>query len=245
MSMAMGATGLRRLLDVVLPEQQLGAEDHVDSWNALTGTFDPGFPAQMNDLQFFNTPAIADINGDGKAEVLQSSAMYDMRAYGLGGVAPPGWPKFTGGWSVQTPAVGDFDGDGKVDVALATREGNVFVWHAAGDACQTAQWPKYQHDLHNSGDASTDATPPGVLKDVRLEESTLSFETSGGDGPCGQAASFRVVVDGHQVAVDDVPAPPYTQQSIELDNLGPGRHTVTVQSMDDAGNASIPVTVRS
>ncbi|HEV3354165.1 MAG TPA: FG-GAP-like repeat-containing protein, partial [Acidimicrobiales bacterium] len=128
MSMAMGATGLRRLLDVVLPEQQLGAEDHVDAWNALTGTFDPGFPAQMNDLQFFNTPAIADINGDGKAEVLQSSAMYDMRAYGLGGVAPPGWPKFTGGWSVETPAVGDFEGNGKVDVALATREGNLFVW---------------------------------------------------------------------------------------------------------------------
>src|SRR5439155_13664085 len=29
---AMGATGLRRLLDVVLPEQQLGAEDHVGAW---------------------------------------------------------------------------------------------------------------------------------------------------------------------------------------------------------------------
>jgi hypothetical protein len=243
--MAMGATGLKRLLDVVLPEQQLGAEDHVDAWNALTGTFDPGFPAQMNDLQFFNTPAIADINGDGKAEVLQSSAMYDLRAYGLGGVAPLGWPKFTGGWSVQTPAVGDFDGDGKVDVALATREGNVFVWRAKGDACQTQEWPKYQHDLHNSGDARTDATPPGVLKNVKFDGSTLAFTTSGSDGACGQATSFRVTVDGHQVAVDDSPAPANTKQSIELGNLGHGRHTVTVQAVDDAGNVSIPVTVRS
>jgi hypothetical protein len=245
MSMAMGATGLRRLLDVVLPEQQLGAEDHVDAWNALTGTFDPGFPAQMNDLQFFNTPAIADVNGDGRAEVLQSSAMYDLRAYGLGGIAPTGWPKFTGGWSVMTPAVGDFDGDGKVDVALATREGNLFVWRANGDACQTQEWPKYQHDLHNSGDARTDATPPGVLKNVTLAGSTLSFTTSGGDGPCGQAASFRVSVDGHHVAVDDSPAPANTQQSVELDNLRPGHHTVSVQAIDDTGNAGIPVTVRS
>ncbi|MBV9284274.1 MAG: hypothetical protein JO176_06645, partial [Acidimicrobiia bacterium] len=245
MSMAMGAAGLRRVLDIVLPEQQLGAEDHVDAWNALTGTFDPGFPAQMNDLQFFTTPAIADVNGDGRAEVLQSSAMYDLRAYGLGGLAPPGWPKFTGGWSVSTPAVGDFDNDGKVEVALATREGELFVWHTNGAACQTPEWPKFQHDLHNSGDARTDATPPGVLKDVRLDGSTLAFETSGGDGPCGQAASFRVVVDGHQVAINDTPAPPYTQQSIELGDLGPGRHTVTVQTVDDAGNASIPVTVRS
>src|SRR5436309_13968886 len=128
MSMAMGATGLRRLLDVVLPEQQLGAEDHVDAWNALTGTFDPGFPAQMNDLQFFNTPAIADINGDGRAEVLQSSAMYDLRAYSLGGLAPPTWPKFTGGWSVMTPGVGHLDGDGQGEVAPATREGNLSRW---------------------------------------------------------------------------------------------------------------------
>lgn len=245
MSIAMGATGLRRLLDVVLPEQQLGAEDHVDAWNALTGTFDPGFPAQMNDLQFFNTPAIADVDGDGRAEVLQSSAMYDLWAYGLGGVAPSSWPKFTGGWSVMTPGVGDFDGDGKVDVALATREGNLFVWRTKGDACQTTQWPKYQHDLRNSGDARTDATPPGVLKNVRIDGSTLSFTTSGGDGPCGLADSFRVVLDGHQVAVDDVPAPSNTQQSFELPNLSAGHHSVTIQTVDEAGNASIPVSVRS
>jgi hypothetical protein len=245
MSIAMGATGLRRLLDVVLPEQQLGAEDHVDAWNALTGTFDPGFPAQMNDLQFFNTPAIADVNGDGRAEVLQSSAMYDLRAYGLGGLAPPSWPKFTGGWSVMTPGVGDFDGDGKMEVALATREGNLFVWHTAGDACQTPHWPKYQHDLRNSGDTRTDATPPGVLKHVVLEGSTLTFTTSGGDGPCGQATAFRAVVGGRQVAVGAHPAPSNTQQSINLGDLGPGHHTVTIQTVDQADNASIPVTVHS
>ncbi len=244
-SIAMGAAGLKRVLDIVLPEQQLGAEDHVDAWNAQTGTFDPGFPAQMNDLQFFTTPAIADVTGDGRASVLQSSAMYDLRAYGLGGVAPLGWPKFTGGWSVQTPAVGDFDGDGKVEVALATREGNLFVWHTRGDACQTMEWPKYQHDLHNSGDFATDATPPGVLGNVSFDGSTLSFTTSGSDGPCGQATAFRVVVDGHQVSVDDVPAPSGTQQSLELGDLGHGRHSVTVQTVDDAGNASIPVSVRS
>ena len=244
-SIATGAAGLKRVLDLLLPEQQLGAEDHVDAWNGATGTFDPGFPAQMNDLQFFTTPAIADVDGDGRAEVLQSSAVYDLRAYGLGGIAPPTWPKFTGGWSVMTPAVGDFDGDGKVDVALATREGNLFVWRAAGDTCQTPEWPKYQHDLHNSGDAGTDATPPGVLKNVSLDGSTLAFTTSGGDGPCGQADSFRVVVDGHPIAVDDDPAPSGTQQSLELGDLGHGRHTVTVQTLDEAGNASIPVTVRS
>jgi hypothetical protein len=243
-SIAMGASGLRRLLDVILPEQQLLAEDHVDAWNAATGTFEPGFPAQMNDLQFFNTPALADVDGDGRAEVLESSAVYDLRAYGLGGVAPASWPKFTGGWSVSTPAVGDFDGDGKVEVAMATREGNLFVWHAAGATCQTPEWPKYQHDLFNSGDAATDATPPGVLRNVQLAGSKLSFTTSGSDGPCGQASDFVLKVDGHAVSVPDKPAPSGSQQTIDLGPLGSGRHTVIVKTRDGAGNLSIPVTSR-
>src|SRR5438477_216401 len=100
-----------------------------------TGTFLPGFPALMNDLQFFNTPIIADITGDGRADVITSSAMYDVRAYGLGGTVPSGWPKFTGGWSVVTPAVGDFNGDGKMDLSLITRAGELFVWKTDGAAC--------------------------------------------------------------------------------------------------------------
>jgi hypothetical protein len=148
---AMGATGLRRLLDVVLPEQQLGAEDHLGAWDASTGSFLPGFPARMNDLMFFATPAIADVNGDGRAEVLQGSAMYDVRAYGLGGGSPVGWPKFTGGWSVVTPAVGRFGKTSELAVALITREGNLFVWRTTAPACSAREWPKYQHDLLNSG----------------------------------------------------------------------------------------------
>ena len=161
LSVAMGSTGLRRLLDVVLPEQQLGAEDHISAWDARTGTFMPGFPSQMNDLMFFNTPAIADVSGDGLADVLQTSAMYDLQAYTLGGARPLGFPKFTGGWSVSTPAIGDFDGDGRVEVATVTREGWLFVWHTAGSACQTPEWPKYQHDLRNSGDGRAPAEIAG------------------------------------------------------------------------------------
>src|SRR5437763_7549968 len=99
----------------------------------------------------------------------------------------------------MTPAVGDFDGDGKVDVALATREGNLFVWHAAGDACQTPEWPKYQHDLFNSGFASTDANPPGVVRNATLSGSTLRLTASGGDGVCGQATDFVIKIDGNAV----------------------------------------------
>ena len=242
LSFAMGAAGLRRLLDVVLPEQQLLAEDHVGAWEVQTGTFLPGFPARMSDLQFFNTPAIADVTGDGRADVLQSSAMYDLRAYGLGGTVPSGWPKFTAGWSVSTPAVGDFKGDGKLDVALMTRAGELFVWKTDGAACGTREWPKYQHDLHNSGNYAIDAEPPAVVGDLRLARGLLTWRAPGDDGNCGTAKRYIVTVNGQPVT-SGVPTPGAAGSSQTMNITTAHVRTVTVQAQDDAGNLGIPATV--
>jgi hypothetical protein len=246
LSFAMGSTGLRRLLDVVLPEQQLLAEDHVGAWELQTGTYLPGFPALMNDLQFFNTPIIADITGDGRADVITSSAMYDVRAYGLGGTVPSGWPKFTGGWSVVAPAVGDFNGDGKMDLAIITRAGELFVWKTDGSACGTREWPKYQHDLHNSGNYATDAEPPAVVGDLQATKQgsnvTLTWRAPGDDGNCGTAKRYVVKVNGAAVS-SGVPTPGAagSAQTITI----PAAHvsSITVQAQDAAGNLGIPATV--
>jgi hypothetical protein len=248
LAFAMGATGLRRLLDVVLPEQQLAAEDHIGAWDATTGTYEPGFPAQMNDLMFFNTPAMADVNGDGLAEVLQSSAMYDLRAYSLGGVAPIGWPKFTGGWSVSTPAVGDLDGDGTLDVALANREGDLRVWHTAGNACQAKEWPKYQHDLRNTGTYGTDASPPAALRAVTVlrvgSKLTISWTAPGGDGVCGTADRYAVTITGpHGAVVVPTPLAAGMRQSLTIDDPKHSITSVRLQAFDGAGNAGYPTTL--
>jgi hypothetical protein len=228
----MGAAGLRRLLDVILPEQQLGAEDHIGGWDASTGTYLPGFPAQMSDLQFFNTPALADINGDGTSEVLQGSAMYDLRAYGPAGAVPLGWPKHTGGWTVATPGVGDLDGDGTLDVAVPTREGNLFLFHTTGSACQTPEWGKHQGNLRNTGaygvDAKRPAKPTATYDDAAHR---LTVGGGGDDGTCGTPAAYRVVVDG---VARDVPA-----GTVDLSGAAPS--SIAVHAVDDAGNLSPPV----
>jgi hypothetical protein len=255
MTFAMGSTGLRRLLDVVLPEQQLQAEDHIGVWDAATGTYLPGFPNQMNDLMFFNTPAIADVDGDGAPEVLQMSAMYDLRAYGLGGVVPAGFPKFTGGWGVMTPTVGDIDGDGTLELAAATREGNLFVWHTQGSPCEGMEWPKYQHDLRNSGFYGTDAKPPARTLELTSAGATISWKAPGDDGPCGTAASYDIRVSRRRLTVKNwkaatqvtgkpAPAAAGTPQSMTL-NLARGTWFVALQTLDEQGNRSfVSATVR-
>jgi hypothetical protein len=203
----------------------------------------------MNDLQFFNTPAIASVDGSGFASVIQGSSVNDLRAYRLGGLVPSGWPKFTGGWDVDTAAIGGFGTtDGTVDVAMMTRDGNLFVWHTTGPICQPTEWPKYQHDLHNSGNYGTDATPPGVLRSVSIGPgAVVSFLASGDDGYCGRAASYRVTVDGTPVRPGLLPAPAAagTRQRVALPGIFIGHHTLVLQAIDAAGNLGIPVTVKT
>jgi len=230
---AMGATGLRRLLDVVLPEQQLLAEDHISVWSTATGLYEPGFPAQMNDLQFINTPIILDVTGDGLPEVLQSSAMYDLQAYGETGLPAPGFPRFTGGWSVASAGAGDMDGDGDLELALNTREGNLFLWETEGATCQPQEWPKNGHDLHNTGAYGTDADRPGSVSISSVvregNDVVVQFTSTGDDGACGAASGYRITIGSTTVVVPAgatgarLPAPE-------------GDGAVSVQAFDDAGN---------
>jgi MYXO-CTERM domain-containing protein len=111
----------------------------------------PGFPALAQDFQFFMNYAIADIDGDGKNEVLSGSGVYLVNAYRADGTQPTGWPKNTGGWVVTTPAVGDLEGDGTLAVVVLTREGWLWAWHGAGPANEKIEWDSFHHDAQNTG----------------------------------------------------------------------------------------------
>lgn len=141
--------GLGRLLDNALPANQVTSDDLLGVWDLTTRNFVSAFPRHMNDMQFFTTPAAADLDGDGVAELMAGSAGYDLHAFHEDGSELPDWPKLTGGWITATPAVGDWNGDGLVEVAVTTREGWLFVWHGAGPVCSAGEWPKYNHGWHN------------------------------------------------------------------------------------------------
>ncbi len=198
------AAGLGKLLDANLPAQQFPAENHLALWEVARadgspaeGKLAPAFPQLVNDLQFFVAPIAVDINGDGVAEAIWGSGVYDLRAVDPLGRWPRGWPKFTGGWSIGSPAAGDIDGDGTLEIAAVTREGYLFLFSTAGSRCGHLPWRQYHHDPWGSGNYHTDAWPPAPpvgriqLVDTR-QVMLLGDATPGDDQFCGKPARIEL-----------------------------------------------------
>ena len=143
----------------------------VGAWSGKDASFLPGWPRQIEDLQFLMAPAIADVSGDGAPEAIYGSAGYMVHAWDANGIEAEGWPKFTGNWLLGSPAVGDIDGDGYLDVVVSTREGWLFAWSTAGHADQAVQWAALHHDAQNTGNYETalptQLGPPPVIVDAK------------------------------------------------------------------------------
>jgi hypothetical protein len=194
--------GIGKTTDVLLSEHQFNAQNQITAW-ALAGVppgavpqAHPGFPHYMNDLMFLAGPAIADLTGLGPQEVIMGSASSDLRAVTPAGLDLPGWSKNTGGWSVSTAAVGTVGTDQHQKVASLTREGTVFLWQTAAPACAGASWPKYKHDIWNSGEFETQAGRPATITDLKtsrnLDKATLTFTAPQGNLFCGNASGYEI-----------------------------------------------------
>ena len=199
--------GLGKLLDAGLAAHQTPADNHLSVWDVAnsdgtpaTGQFRAAFPRVVNDLQFFTSPMVADIDGDGLPEAFTGSGVYDLHAFNINGAEPCGWPKFTGGWTVTTPAVGDIDGDGRLEVVGITREGYLFIWRTVAGECSAMPWRKRGHDEWNTNNYATDARPPAAVapRTAELRSSAGNMITlalgavPGNDLFCGAPAQFDV-----------------------------------------------------
>ena len=161
---------------------RVNIDHHVGAWNTKTLQYLPGFPQRADDHQFFMNPAVADVDGDGKPEVLSGSGGYYLRAWNADGEQPAGWPKFTGGWIISSPAVGDVDGDGTLEVAVATREGWLYLWNTRGKIDGRVDWASFHHDDHNTGNL---AVPIGFGSAAIGGDDGGCCDTGHGGGPRG------------------------------------------------------------
>ena len=194
--------GVVRAADLVLTDHQLGAQAGVTAWSLMgvpaNGEPHPhaGFPHFVDDLQFLTGPAIADLIGAGPQEVISGTSTSDLRAVTGAGVELAGWSKNTGGWTIATPAIGTVGLDQHQKVAGLTREGTLFLWQTTAPACSSASWPRYKHDVWNSGNFATHAGVPETITDLAVSRSggnvTLTFTAPHGDLFCGSASGYEV-----------------------------------------------------
>jgi hypothetical protein len=225
--------------------------DHLlSAWNATAGTVEPAFPRVIEDWQFFNGPAVAEISGDTLPEILDSSGGYFVHAFNAAGVEPAGWPKLTGHWQTSTPSIGDLDGDGTVDVVQTTRLGTLFVWKTSGATCQTDQWRKFRHDEWNTGTYGADTRRPARIDDLTLTSAggsaTLRWTAVGDDARCGTATSYELraastpITRTNFASATLVPiAPPAPAGTAESRMITPptGASFFALRTVDEVGNA--------
>jgi hypothetical protein len=252
-------TGLIRALDVALNDYQ-GGQDFIGAWNPTTAQQQPGFPAEVNDLQFLTGPAIGQITrGVGQA-VIGGTASLDLAAINAAGLPASGaWPKLTGDWTIATPTLGSFgtldtSGSARKDVVSITRSGTLSVYSTPAPACSPSSSPRFHHDDWNSGNYTVDAVTPGHPWDARIRHGVLMFTAPGADQLCGTATSYQVVQSPNPIkpenfsqaaTVSGAPAPAAagTRQTFKLPRGTTGY--VAIRAVNAAGNVGLPAVVKA
>ncbi len=250
----MPEAGLIRTLDVAVPDYQ-GGQDFMAGWNPVDGQQLPGFPGEVNDLQFLTGPAVGDIGTGAGQEVVGGSSSLDLFAFGPGGTpASPAWPKLTGDWIIATPTLGSFGSldttaGARKDVVTITRSGTLSVYSTPAGACSPSSSPRFHHDNWNSGDYLTDAIDPGKPLGASRRGNVVSFIAPGGDLMCGRATRYQLVTSASPITPPNfaaarplsgapVPGAAGAHQSFRFGSRA--ERYIAIRAVDEAGNVGLP-----
>lgn len=144
-----------------------------------------GFPILLGS-DGVSSPATADLDGDGREEIIVGTSNGLVHAFRVDGTELPGWPVATdplelhvdsagyrdGEVQLGTTAilgavnVGDIDRDGSLHVVAADMLGRVYVWNSRGErrtGFPVRTLPEYSHSLRSERDPTT---PEGRVPDL-------------------------------------------------------------------------------
>jgi hypothetical protein len=142
-------TGKRILTSLLLGGKRFAFDHMIGAWNGKTGEMQAGFPQKLDDMPLGPASIAADMDGDGKEELIAGSSGFFLRTYSQNKSTASS--HLTGGWLFATPSLGDFDGDGLLDLAATTREGYVFIWSTTGKVSNKSSSRTYKANNHRTG----------------------------------------------------------------------------------------------
>ena len=108
-----------------------------------------------------SSPALGDIDNDGKLEVVVGS--YDNKIYALNGEDGSLLWSYETGYDVDSsPALGDIDNDGKLEVVVGSLDHKIYALSTGSPVPSPSllPWPKFKHDLKNTGRWTGNPNPP-------------------------------------------------------------------------------------
>ena len=244
---------------VATPGLGIRVRSGMAAWDPETGVNQPQFTNEIQGLAFLSAPAIADITGDGKPDIIENADSEAIHAWdGTTGAIAPGWPKWSGGWTLFTPAIGDLNNDGKVEVVQGTREGWLHAWRTPGLASANDQTWHWHTNDRNTGHYGDDTRPPAAVRGLKLRREgkrlKLSFIAPGDDWNVGQAKAYQVLAlksrrvtqaatrAARVIKVALRPAKAGTRQAVTI-RAPRGFRFFAIRAIDDAGNIG-PVRAR-
>ena len=78
------------------------------------------------------SPAVADLDGNGRLEIVAGSWDGRMYVWDDAGALLPGWPVEVGDQIISSAALVDLDGDGRLDIVVGSKDGRLYGWTVAG-----------------------------------------------------------------------------------------------------------------
>jgi len=138
-------------LDIVM----CGSDGRVMAWDPQ-GNVLPGFAnVTLGGAATEASPAVADLDGDGRLEILIGAEDRRLYAFHFDGTPVSGFPIEIGAEARSTPAVWDIDRDGATDIVLAGWDQAVHAWRYPGTFLSSGMaWPMFHHDNWRTGYAT-------------------------------------------------------------------------------------------
>jgi PKD repeat protein len=205
---------------------EVGYSDHggAYAWRA-DGSLVPGWPrSTVLGGDVYSSPALGDLDGDGKLEVMIGSWMGRVYAWHDDGTAVAGWPQTLANPVGSSPALGDVDGDGRLEVVVGCYDSNVYIWKCDATTGDSLPWPMFRHDARRTGlylppppVADFSGTPTRGVAPLSVQFTDLSA-----GAPTAWSWDFG---DGATSAEQD---PAHT--------FAPGRHTISL-TVSNAGGS--------